>query len=83
MNPDNYRGFEITSIVRENSPPCKIYYIIQEENGQFIIKIIWQINYEQRIGRSVRNQFKCRSKYTNDICKYIDYAVAEARKAGL
>ena len=84
MNPDNYRGFEFPSTVKEQFlPPRKIYYIVQKENDQFVIKMIWHINYKYHIESAIRNQFKCRSKYTNDICRYIDYAVDEARKAGL
>ena len=64
-------------------PTRKLYYIVQKENGEFRIKLIWGIEYWGRIGGKKFSEDKCRSKYTDSIGRYIDYAVDEARKAGV
>lgn len=81
MNPDNYRVVSKT-YPTDIAYPESIYYIIQKSGEAYGMKSIWNIYYKGSIGENPQSIEKCRSKYTNKICDYIDYAVSEAKKAG-
>jgi len=78
INPNNYRVLSKT-YPTDIANPETIYYIIQKNGETFEMKSIWYIYYNGSLGKDPKSITKCKSKYTNEICDYIDYAVSKAK----
>jgi hypothetical protein len=77
INTNNSRN------ISKNNPtdiayPETSYYIIQKYEDQYVMMSIKEIIYNGSLGKDPQVIKKCRSKYTSDICDYIDYAVSLA-----
>lgn len=82
MNTDNCRIISGVPI-HDQAAPEKSYKIIQKHEEVYIMKSIWHIYYSDSLFNNPEGEEKCKSKYTNEICDYIDYAVSEAQRRGL
>ena len=78
INPNKYRT-PLFNEKNEIANPESIYYIVQNTGAGFQMKSVKIVVYNGGLGVEPRIEKKCKSKYTDAICEYIDEMVSRCK----